>query len=467
MKTRVLMTFLSVLAAREGLRAAEEAAPPPAAIKINDLRHLDDAAAWRANPAEDCANTLKDIDLAEGVTLSLGGQLRLRFENWDNFAFAPANDDSFFLGRLRLHGDLKLGDRLRVFVEGRSADTTDRDLPGGKRAIDRDTLDLQNAFVDVILPVVGGVQLTLRPGRQEMNYGAQRLLSALDWVNTRRTFDGGRLLATAGGWKIDGIAARLVQVDPTGFNDEDSGRNLYGVYATKSLKDIPVKTLDLYWLVADNETNTFAAAAGDENRDTFGGRVTATCPLSGVDVDLEGAWQTGDVAGQDVEAHMVAVALSRKIPFCPLGSSITAGYDLASGDGDKTDGELNTFNQLYPLGHKYFGWADFVGRQNIRDLQAGWEVPAGKAKASVVYHWFDLDEKGDALYNAAGAIQRAGSDTASGDVGDELDLLVTLPVDNHLTVSAGWSKFFAGRFLSDTGAHEDVDFLYSTVQLTF
>ncbi|MFO1489899.1 MAG: alginate export family protein [Kiritimatiellia bacterium] len=219
--------------------------------------------------------------------MSLGGQLRLRFENWDNFAFAPANDDSFLLGRLRLHGDLKLGDRLRVFVEGRSADTTTRDLPGGKRAIDRDTLDLQNAFVDVILPEAGGVQLTLRPGRQEMNYGAQRLLSALDWVNTRRTFDGGRILASAGGWQIDGIAARLVQVDPTGFNDGDSGRDLYGIYATKSLRDIPVKTLDLYWLVADNETNTFAAAAGDENRDTFGGRVTATCPLSGVDVDLK------------------------------------------------------------------------------------------------------------------------------------------------------------------------------------
>ncbi|MFO1489898.1 MAG: alginate export family protein [Kiritimatiellia bacterium] len=164
---------------------------------------------------------------------------------------------------------------------------------------------------------------------------------------------------------------------------------------------------------------------------------------------------------------MIAVALARKIPFCPLGSSVTAGYDLASGDGDRTDGKLRTFNQLYPLGHKYFGWADFVGRQNIRDLQAGWEVPAGKAKASVVYHWFDLDEQGDALYNAAGAIQRGGSDTASGDVGDELDLLVTLPVDHHLTVSAGWSKFFAGRFLSDTGAAEDVDFLYSTVQLTF
>ena len=467
MKTRVMLTLLAALAARQNLSAADEPAPPPATIKVNDLRYLDDASAWRKNPADDCANTLKDIPLADGVALTLGGQLRVRFENWDNFAFAPANDDDFLLGRLRLHADLTLGDHLRIFVEGRSADTTSRDLPGGRRPIDRDTLDLQNAFADVILPEVGGVQLTLRPGRQEMNYGAQRVLSALDWVNTRRTFDGGRILASAGGWKIDGIAARLVQVDPTAFNDEDSGRDLYGVYATRGFKETPVKSVDLYWLVADNQTNTFATAAGDENRDTFGARVAGRCPLTGIEVDLEGAWQTGDMAGQDVDAHMVAVALARKIPFCPLGSTLTAGYDLASGDGDKTDGELGTFNQLYPLGHKYFGWADFVGRQNIQDLQAGLDIPVGKAKASVVHHWFNLDEKGDALYNAAGGIQRAGSAGACDEVGHELDLLVAWPVDQHLHLSAGWSRFFAGEFLSDTGAAEDVDFLYSTVQVTF
>ena len=467
MKTRVVMSLLAILAVQQSVAAADEATAPPAVIKANDLRYLDDAVAWRKNPADDCANPLKDIALTDGVSLTLGGQLRLRYENWDNFAFVPANDDDFLLGRLRLHADLTLGDHLRVFVEARSADTTSRDLPGGRRPIDRDTLDLQNAFADLILPEVGGVQLTLRPGRQEMNYGAQRLISALDWVNTRRTFDGGRILASAGAWKVDGIAARLVQVDPTAFNDEDSGRDLYGVYATRGFKETAVKTVDLYWLVADNQTNTFATAAGAENRDTFGARVAGTCPLTGVELDLEGAWQTGDVAGQDVEAHMIAVGLARKVPFCPLGSTLTAGYDLASGDGDKTDGELGTFNQLYPLGHKYFGWADFVGRQNIQNLQVGLDIPVGKAKASVAHHWFTLDEKGDALYNAGGAIQRAGSATADDEAGRELDLLVNWPLDSHLNLSAGWSRFFAGEFLSDTGAAEDVDFLYSTVQLTF
>ena len=437
------------------------AADPPPAV-FQNIRSEDDAAT--------CAASLFHTDLGwtDASELTVGGQVRVRGESWDNFAFGADNDDAFWLTRVRLHTDLRICTGFRVYVEGISALAHDRDLPpaGGKRPIDEDNLDLLNAFGDFTADLLGA-RHTLRLGRQELSFGKQRLVSPLDWVNTRRTFDGGRILATAGGWKIDGIAARLVQVDPTAFNDEDSGRDLYGVYATRGFKESPVKSVDLYWLVADNQTNTFATAAGDENRDTFGARVTGTCPLTGIEVDLEGAWQTGDMAGQDVDAHMVAVALARKIPFCPLGSTLTAGYDLASGDGDKTDGELGTFNQLYPLGHKYFGWADFVGRQNIQDLQAGLDIPVGKAKASVVHHWFSLDEKGDALYNAAGGIQRAGSAGACDEVGHELDLLVAWPVDQHLHLSAGWSRFFAGEFLSDTGAAEDVDFLYSTVQVTF
>ena len=71
MKTRVMLTLLAALAARQNLSAADEPAPPPATIKVNDLRYLDDASAWRKNPADDCANTLKDIPLADGVAATV------------------------------------------------------------------------------------------------------------------------------------------------------------------------------------------------------------------------------------------------------------------------------------------------------------------------------------------------------------------------------------------------------------
>lgn len=47
---------------------------------------------------------------------------------------------------------------------------------------------------------------------------------------------------------------------------------------------------------------------------------------------------------------------------------VWAWYDFASGDSDPTDGEIGAFNQLFPLGHKYFGFLDLMARQNIHDL---------------------------------------------------------------------------------------------------
>jgi hypothetical protein len=44
-------------------------------------------------------------------------------------------------------------------------------------------------------------------GRQELLYGAQRLISPLDWANTRRTFEGGKLI-----WQ-----GERVEVWPKGF----------------------------------------------------------------------------------------------------------------------------------------------------------------------------------------------------------------------------------------------------------
>ena len=42
---------------------------------------------------------------------------------------------------------------------------------------------------------------------------SQRLISPLDWTNTRRTFDGARLMTRAGGILVDGFGTRPVVVD--------------------------------------------------------------------------------------------------------------------------------------------------------------------------------------------------------------------------------------------------------------
>lgn len=431
-------------------------APAPS---FQNLRYTDDAASREA------ALIYQKLDFGDAASLSVGGQFRLRLEDWNNFAFTPANDDNFVLSRFRLHSDLRLSPGFRVYVEGISALATERDLPGGRRPLDEDSADLLNAFADVS-STLGAMDLTLRVGRQELSYGKQRLISPLDWSNTRRTFDGARLLTKAGAWKADAFATRWVQVQQHDFNDGDSGRDFYGVYATRPLSEGKV-SLDLYALGLERDAAKFGAVSGKEERYTLGSRWGGKCDCGG-DLDLEGGYQFGEVGAADVEAWFVAAQAGFTVPDCPLKSRWFVGYDLASGDDNPADGEVGTFNQLFPLGHAYFGGIDIVGRQNIQDISVGVSlVPLDKLTVRIEGHQFARAENSDALYDAGGNVVRAGDAGSSHDIGQEVDVVADYKWNLHLNLQAGYSHFFAGNFISQSGADEDIDFAYASAQYTF
>lgn len=63
---------------------------------------------------------LKFIPLAEGVELTIGGEIRQRYEYTSNQGFGESlrNGDGAWLQRLTLHGDLRFGEHLRLVGEG-------------------------------------------------------------------------------------------------------------------------------------------------------------------------------------------------------------------------------------------------------------------------------------------------------------------------------------------------------------
>ncbi len=143
---------------------------------------------------EDFFDPVKHVPLNESgsIWVSFGGHYRVRMESWDNFGFSDAEgrDDLFVNTRLLLHADIRVGDHVRFYVEGKTALATDRNLPGGRRPFDIDTADLLNAFVDLSVPVSDAGDFTFRVGRQELLFGKQRLVSPLPWGNSLRTFEG-------------------------------------------------------------------------------------------------------------------------------------------------------------------------------------------------------------------------------------------------------------------------------------
>lgn len=457
--------------------AQETAAAPPAAVtrpKYSFLRQNEDWSSLRNAPKDqltDFWDPIKYVPLSDdgSIWASFGGDARMRLESWNNLAFGapPNDDDTFVLWRLRLHGDVHFGDNLRVFIEGKSALMTDRDLPGGRRTLDVDTIDLEQAFVDIKLDLGGGRSLTLRPGRQSFLFGKQRLVSPLPWANTLRRWDGVGAIAQVDSWTLTGFWSYYAPVQKYDFNDSDDDIQFFGVYATGKIPGTDVG-LDLYYLGLDNDHMvTFNGTAGDETRHTLGGRIFGKCGDSGFDYDLEGAYQFGEVGSGDVDAFMIGSQLGYTVSQWAGKPRFFAGVDYASGD-DEPGGDVQTFNQLFPLGHAYYGYMDFVGRQNAVDLNLGSSVQLCESTSvHISGHHFLRADTSDALYNAGGGVVRAGSLSDAREIGTELDIVLKHRIDAHLACELGYSHFFAGDFIDESGSSEDMDFFYVQLEYTF
>lgn len=268
----------AVAAARAGLAqpAADEAKPP---ITYENLRFHEDWSSLRCADAcarRDGSARLKALHLGPGVWLDLGGQLRLRYERFENFQFAtsPAADDDWLLVRARLHADLHLGRNLRVFVEGIYAGQEEREL--GPRVVDENHGDLLNAFAEAH-GRADGSGLGVRVGRQELLFGKQRLIGPLDWGNTRRSFECVSAWVSGCDWRLDGFYVQPVRVDVDDFDERDRGMDFAGVYY--SSKPLCSTTVDAYALYSARDTKTWLGVTTDDERLTLG--ASAWGPIGG------------------------------------------------------------------------------------------------------------------------------------------------------------------------------------------
>ncbi len=453
------------------------AAPAPAysAVRWNeDYSYLKDPAK-RTDPLD----PIKYIPLSDegDIYLSLGGQARYRYEWFNNAAFGagPQDDDGYHLLRVLAHADLHIGPTFRFFVQGVGAYQDGR-VGGERPGIDENDADIHQAFADINLPVGDDGKLLIRGGRQNLIYGAQRLISPLDWTNTRRTFDGGRLsLQTGKTNTLDAFFVHPITVDEGPLDSSNLDQSFAGLYDTISLPDV-IKDggskLDLYLLYLDRNAAVFRQGVADEDRYTVGSRFY-TNPKP-IDFDVEAAYQFGDFGAGDISAWMVSTEAGYSFADAALTPRLFIGFDYASGDDDPTDADLGTFNQLYPLGHAYLGYADLIGRQNIIDVHPGFELQLAKDARYVKklslradYHIFWRASDDDGVYNAAGALLRAGGTSGASYIANEVDLLLSWQIDRHLGAYFGYTHVFPGDFIQDTGAAEDIDFLYAAVTYTF
>jgi len=465
-----------------GFCRAQATAPPANKPPNYTLSRWDEDYRYLRDPAQgeresDFFDPIKYIRFNDkgDIYLSLGGQARYRYEYFhnNNFGAGPQDPNGYNLLRLLAHADLHLGDNFRIFVQSKSALEDNRE--GGPRGVDADEIDIQQAFGEFAFRFNNDKDRgMIRAGRQDLIYGAQRLIGVSDWTNVRRTFDGVRGSIGIGNQTIDAFWVRPVVVDKERMNSSDDNTNFAGIYDVISLPDFMREArtkLDLYalWLGHDN-TLPPGGPSNDSDTYTLGAHLfTNPKPW---DLDVEADYQLGTFSSNDIRAWSFAIEGGYTFSGVTWTPRLLAGFDAASGDDNPAAGNHKTFNQLFPSGHPYFGYIDAIGRQNIVDVHGGINFQFTPSLSALLEHYFFWRENSnDAVYNATGAPLIAGGLGSSKYIGSEFDALLTWQIDRHLTTYVGYSHFFAGDFVeeagSGTGFDKDIDFVYGAITFTF
>jgi hypothetical protein len=237
------------------------------------------------------------------------------------------------------------------------------------------------------------------------------------------------------------------------------------VYAA-SAKVIPQAAVEPYvfWR-RDKNLRSELTTVGTLSQTTMGARVAGKLPAR-LDYGVEMAMQRGGLAADSVHAWAGHWQIRESLPGAGA-VKLTSEYNFATGDDDPTDGERQTFDQLYPTGHDKLGLGDQVGWRNIHHLREGFEFsPFKVTPISLNYHSWWLAEKTDGLYASSGTqIARVPGGAASSHVGQEIDVQVTRPLTQQLQVAAGYAHMFTGAFLKQ--ATPGASYSYPYVMVTY
>lgn len=410
--------------------------------------------------------------------LKVDVQFRHRYESRNNFDFNQSVDDEkgFNLYRTRLNIGVLPMDDVKIFTQFQDARIANDSF--AVKTAHENYMDVRQAYVEagnlLRLEDIRLTGLSIRGGRQELSYGAQRLIGGFNWSNVAQTFDAGKVMLSFEPLHLDvdffggTLTPNKSPREADDFYDGSTKDRVGGYYAVyKGFKNAAVEN----YLInrKTNKNISFGPSGSGELDDyTFGVRLKGKIPDGGFDYEAEIAGQWGDFNGLDVKAMMAAGVVGYTFDG-GWHPRLAFEFDYASGDNDSSDGDKETFDNLYPTNHLHYGYMDRASLQNLNDYRFQLSAkPAEKLGLQADLHLIYVDTPKDSLYNAGRGVSRtaAGTDVNT-HVGNEWDLLAKYKMSAYADLLLGYSHFFAGAYLEETGTADDGDFFYAQTALTF
>jgi hypothetical protein len=432
--------------------------------------------------------------------------------NWD-FSKRPQddNDNAYYLARVmpRVAYTAKW---YAFTLEGRSSYSIGDERFGatapGKGLAERDgPLDAHQAFL-----FVGNHKefpLSLKIGRQELVYGDQRLLGHLRWNNNARTFDALKARWQNSAFGVDVFTGGVVYNDHRNLNTANLQDLLSGAYFNfPNLGAFSKHQLVEAYLFSRNTSRGIVTDDWSGVAAPF--RFPAPQDIYTAGLRLKSKPNAIDPWDYGVELMYQFGNRAAVFPVTPVGPALTAprldhkayagvlqlGYTWAehpwqprlaliyshgSGDSNAADGNSETFQNLFPTNHLFYGYMDLSSLQNMQDLRLAYQVkPRANLSLALEAHAQRLTETTDFWYNVAGVPRNfTGAAVGSGggyrinpgygsELGYELDFVGGWTFQPHAQLEIGLSRYFRGDYIKQSlSAVGSRDATYAYFQLTF
>jgi Alginate export len=399
--------------------------------------------------------------------LTLGGEIREWYEGFQNanWGEGPQDGNGYLLQRISLYSDWNLGERVRLFGQLTSAIEAGRN--GGPRPTDEAKLWVEEGFADIKVMKSDDASLDIRVGRQEFEFGSGRLVDAREGPNVRQAFDGVDLILNAASWHVDGFATRPVLNNVGVFDDPPShSTKFWGVYAVRPLPATKGGNIDLYYLGIDNKEATFQRGTAQEIRHTVGTRFWGN--RGPLDYNLEALFQWGSFGNAGIRAWSVTPGASYSLRSLPLNPQLEIRFIATSGDQNPDTGGLGTFNPLFPTAI-YFGQGvvNLNGPSNLIGVRPAAKLQVAKTVLLAVDYDFAWRKSlQDGVYGLGVNLLRSGLENQSRFIGSQPSIGIYWQVDRHVSLSAAYTHFFAGPFLTES-ASPGRDVNYAVIEASY
>jgi Alginate export len=386
---------------------------------------------------------------AEDRFLTLAGEIRFRSEGFRirGTGDIPTTRDGYLLQRYLLGADFHFNRRFRFYTEIQSGLIHGR--LNSPRPTDKNSLDLHQTFFEWKEKLREDREFSLRAGRQELNIGSSRLISASPGLNVKRSFDGVVLAFKTKTWHVDAGFAKLVGLSQGVFDDRpDHEQTFWGIAVARQNPRIKQGQLGFYYLGLDRARSIYAQGIGRDQRHTVGAKWSAS--WSRLDLDYDAIFQWGTFSRAPVQAWAFSTETGYRISQTHWKPRFTVRSNTASGDKDPADPKLQSFNPLFP-GNSYAGAVGLFGPTNLTDLTPALTmVPHEKILLIVECPNYWRTSLQDGIYNTNLMLLIRPGVGQGRYVGSNPGIVPIWRVTRHITIQGAVTRFLSGGFLERT-----------------